>query len=46
VFDCDLIVNASKLVVDTRNATRIRAPHVFRLGAPLPALAEAFEPSF
>jgi UDP-N-acetyl-D-glucosamine dehydrogenase len=33
-FDCDLIVSASKLVIDTRNATKIRAPHVFRLGAP------------
>jgi UDP-N-acetyl-D-glucosamine dehydrogenase len=33
-FDFDLVVNASPLVVDTRNATRIRAPHVFRLGAP------------
>ena len=33
-FDFDLVVTASKLVVDTRNATRIRAPHVFRIGAP------------
>ena len=33
-FDFDLIVNASKLVIDTRNATKIRAAHVFRLGAP------------
>jgi hypothetical protein len=24
-------------VIDTRNATRIRAPHVVRLGAPLQA---------
>jgi UDP-N-acetyl-D-glucosamine dehydrogenase len=34
LFDYDMIVNAANLVVDTRNATRIRAPHVFRLGAP------------
>jgi UDP-N-acetyl-D-glucosamine dehydrogenase len=33
-FDYDLVVNASRLVVDTRNATKIRAAHVFRLGAP------------
>jgi UDP-N-acetyl-D-glucosamine dehydrogenase len=33
-FDFDLIVNASKLVVDTRNAAKVRAPHVLRLGAP------------
>ena len=37
VFDYDEIVNHSKLVIDTRNATRIRAPHVVRLGAPLQA---------
>jgi UDP-N-acetyl-D-glucosamine dehydrogenase len=35
VFDYDQIVNKSKLVIDTRNATRIRAPHVVRLGAPV-----------
>jgi UDP-N-acetyl-D-glucosamine dehydrogenase len=45
-FDYDLIVQGSKLVVDTRNATRIRAPHVFRLGAPsLASLAESLIPS-
>ena len=33
-FDYDLIVNASSLVIDTRNATTRRAAHVFRLGAP------------
>ena len=37
VFDYDEIVHASKLVIDTRNATTIRAPHVVRLGAPLAA---------
>ncbi|HSL21379.1 MAG TPA: nucleotide sugar dehydrogenase [Vicinamibacterales bacterium] len=36
-FDYAGIVNAADLVVDTRNATRSRAPHVFRLGAPNPA---------
>jgi hypothetical protein len=29
-------VRKSKLVIDTRNATKIRAPHVVRLGAPVP----------
>jgi UDP-N-acetyl-D-glucosamine dehydrogenase len=33
-FDYEAIVRAANLVVDTRNATRSRAPHVFRLGAP------------
>jgi UDP-N-acetyl-D-glucosamine dehydrogenase len=37
LFDFDEIVNQSKLVIDTRNATRIRAPHVVRLGAPVQA---------
>jgi UDP-N-acetyl-D-glucosamine dehydrogenase len=45
-FDYDAIVHGSKLVVDTRNATRIRAPHVFRLGAPaLASLAESLIPN-
>jgi UDP-N-acetyl-D-glucosamine dehydrogenase len=45
-FDYDAIVLGSKLVVDTRNATRIRAPHVFRLGAPaLASLAESLIPN-
>ena len=37
VFDYDAIVLGSKLVIDTRNATRIRAEHVVRLGAPIQA---------
>jgi UDP-N-acetyl-D-glucosamine dehydrogenase len=37
VFDYDEIVRASKLVIDTRNATKIRAEHVVRLGAPMAA---------
>ena len=36
-FDVDQIVHQSRLVIDTRNATRIRAPHVVRLGAPVAA---------
>jgi UDP-N-acetyl-D-glucosamine dehydrogenase len=44
-FDYDAIVHGSRLVVDTRNATRIRAAHVFRLGAPaLASLAESLIP--
>jgi UDP-N-acetyl-D-glucosamine dehydrogenase len=34
VFDYETLVNTADLVVDTRNATRSVAPHVFRLGAP------------
>ncbi len=37
VFDYDEIVRSSKLVIDTRNATKIRAEHVVRLGAPMTA---------
>jgi UDP-N-acetyl-D-glucosamine dehydrogenase len=37
VFSYDQIVQQSKLVIDTRNATTIRAPHVVRLGAPVPS---------
>ena len=33
-FDYEMIVKSSRLVIDTRNATRSQAPHVFRLGAP------------
>jgi UDP-N-acetyl-D-glucosamine dehydrogenase len=36
-FDYGAIVAAADLVVDTRNATRSNAAHVFRLGAPNPA---------
>ncbi len=34
VFDRDLIVRHAPLVVDTRNAIKTGAPHVFKLGAP------------
>jgi UDP-N-acetyl-D-glucosamine dehydrogenase len=37
VFNYDEIVLNSALVIDTRNATTIRAAHVVRLGAPLTA---------
>jgi UDP-N-acetyl-D-glucosamine dehydrogenase len=33
-FDYDAIVRHAPLVVDTRNAIKQRAPHVFKLGAP------------
>jgi UDP-N-acetyl-D-glucosamine dehydrogenase len=33
-FDYDAIVRHARLVVDTRNAIKRRAPHVFKLGAP------------
>jgi UDP-N-acetyl-D-glucosamine dehydrogenase len=39
VFDYETLVNTADLLVDTRNATRSRAPHVFRLGAPRRARA-------
>jgi UDP-N-acetyl-D-glucosamine dehydrogenase len=35
-FDYDAMVAEADLIVDTRNAIRRRAPHVFRLGAPRP----------
>jgi UDP-N-acetyl-D-glucosamine dehydrogenase len=35
-FDYELIVRTAELVVDTRNAIRAPAPHVFRIGAPGP----------
>src|SRR3954468_12995772 len=39
-FDYDAIVDGSDLVVDSRNAVKRRAPHVFRLGAPATAGAD------
>ena len=38
-FDYDAVVNGADLVVDSRNAVKRRAPHVFRIGAPAPAMA-------
>jgi UDP-N-acetyl-D-glucosamine dehydrogenase len=36
-FDYDELVSAARLVVDTRNAVKISAPNVFKLGAPNPS---------
>jgi hypothetical protein len=44
-FDYDAIVAAAPLIVDTRNAIKQMHPHVFKLGAPQPAHAEAFVPA-
>jgi UDP-N-acetyl-D-glucosamine dehydrogenase len=38
-FDYNAIVDGCDLVVDSRNAVKRRAPHVFRLGAPASAAA-------
>jgi UDP-N-acetyl-D-glucosamine dehydrogenase len=35
-FDYEAIVDGCDLLVDSRNAVKRRAPHVFRLGAPAP----------
>jgi UDP-N-acetyl-D-glucosamine dehydrogenase len=43
VFDYTAIVQHSDLVVDTRNAIKERAAHVFRLGAPASREAPALE---
>ena len=43
-FDYDTIVAAAPIVVDTRNAIKQVHPHVFKLGAPSPARAEAWQP--
>jgi UDP-N-acetyl-D-glucosamine dehydrogenase len=40
-FDYEAIVDGADLVVDSRNAVKRHAPHVFRLGAPAPATAAA-----
>jgi UDP-N-acetyl-D-glucosamine dehydrogenase len=32
-FNYDMVVDASPLIVDTRNATRSPSPHVFRIGS-------------
>jgi UDP-N-acetyl-D-glucosamine dehydrogenase len=34
--DYEEVASAARLVVDTRNTIGVRAPHVFRLGAPDP----------
>ena len=35
-FDYDAMVAESDLIVDTRNAIKMPAPNVFKLGAPRP----------
>jgi UDP-N-acetyl-D-glucosamine dehydrogenase len=37
--DYNLVIESARLVVDTRNAVPGRHPHVFKVGAPSPALA-------
>ncbi len=44
-FDYDAIVAGAPLIVDTRNAIKQVHPHVFKLGAPAPAHAQAWRPS-
>jgi len=39
VFDYDAIAGGADLIVDSRNAIKRQAPHVFRLGAPSPVRA-------
>jgi UDP-N-acetyl-D-glucosamine dehydrogenase len=36
--DYDMVLNSARLIVDTRNAIAGRHPHVFKLGAPAPAM--------
>ena len=43
-FDYDAIVANAPLIVDTRNAIKRTHPHVFKLGAPAPACAQAWQP--
>ena len=42
-FDYEDVVSAARLVVDSRNAIKTAAPHVFKLGAAKPAPASSFE---
>jgi hypothetical protein len=35
-----MVVKSAKLIVDTRNAIAGEHPHVFKLGAPSPALVQ------
>ncbi len=39
-FDYEAIVDGADLIVDSRNAVKRHAPHVFRIGAPAPAKAD------
>jgi UDP-N-acetyl-D-glucosamine dehydrogenase len=40
-FDYAAMVDRADLIVDTRNAIKVAAPNVFKLGAPRPALQSA-----
>jgi UDP-N-acetyl-D-glucosamine dehydrogenase len=42
--DYNLVLESAKLIVDTRNAIAGTHAHVFKLGAPSPALARSAEP--
>jgi UDP-N-acetyl-D-glucosamine dehydrogenase len=44
-FDYDAIVTGAALIVDTRNAIKSVHRHVFKLGAPAPAHAQAWQPA-
>jgi UDP-N-acetyl-D-mannosaminuronate dehydrogenase len=44
-FDYDAIVAGAPIIVDTRHAIKQPHPHVFKLGAPSPARAEAWQPA-
>jgi UDP-N-acetyl-D-glucosamine dehydrogenase len=44
-FDYDAMLAQADLIVDTRNAIKQAAPHVFRLGAPTRAATPAREPA-
>ena len=43
-FDYGAIVAGAPIIVDTRNAIKQTHPHVFKLGAPAPAHAQAWQP--
>ena len=44
-FDYDAIVAGAPIIVDTRHAIKQAHAHVFKLGAPSPARAEAWQPA-
>ena len=44
-FDYDAIVAGAPIIVDARHAIKQPHPHVFKLGAPSPARAEAWQPA-
>jgi len=38
--DYDMVLNSARLIVDTRNAIAGKHEHVFKIGAPAPAMAK------